>query len=750
MLPVSGGILDAGAGPGFKAVRLFQDELSEGRLRIVTGLDFSPRMVQEANSRYGQIDPDLRFMQGQLDHLPDSIEPGSQAGIWDDGAFHHLPPITAARTLESHYEALAPGGALFLLVKKGPEKGVHPHKETNLELNLTRMFYRYDEQSLRELVASHGFIIQECRTQERPAALAARGQTDDEWIYLFASKPKARSAFLRNYVLRQTLWRLLDGLLYLVRSPRLHVRMFSFVFPILLMLSPGEPRPLFHVYSDEAANFYTQWYWEQSEMIAKRKTGKDWGQMSLPERWSVAFDMFLAFDRIESMSQNPPHIAERQMGPFEVGLNLARKSPTRPIAGDVVALEKEQQSAEQRAREQKTRVISYIMKLFPGVLPPMGLQKLGGTWKYIVLSKFPVAWNHVMLVSKTFQPNYFTLKDADAALDFLARSKNPNRTVDFNSWGAGGSVNFKHQPVYDTHKDPLPDGSRYGAPIEKFCGAPDATSGGTVKVAREKEGWPGRPIFLWSADRRDLATVAMRLIDQLQAKNFAPNVGFYKEIKDGQEIFRALIRPHGLNRELVPDAGFTAFGMLELNGHMELQTADTYAHLQPEKVAEFMDFISLSAPERDEALRQLEEEFRPEHAMETLRREQERAASFFEDVYATIYPGDIMKGDAIQLNPHGKIPNRLRSLYRADPIYVRSLFNRIRAGQPLTVHPPRTGEGIDWQRNAEVSRAIDILQRRLEENMIRRGPWTLWNRGAIPDSGSKARAVALLRQRLAA
>jgi hypothetical protein len=458
----------------------------------------------------------------------------------------------------------------------------------------------------------------------------------------------------------------------------------------------------------ELARYATEWYWAQSKQIAEARFGRPWGELTLDERRSIALDMFLAYDRRDAISHG--YIATREEGIFEVDLNQARGGTTRPSHGDVLA--KVQDEVKSR-REAVTRVISYIPKLFPGALPPIALLQMTVGIRYLVLSKFGASWDHELIVSRTYRPNFFTIIDFDGALEYLASNDDPNLTIGFNSWGGGGTINYLHKNIFRTHDTLLPGGARRGLPIEKFRGEPFATIGG-VEVARERAGWPGHPIFLSSSDPRALATVASRLIDIHQARNISHNVNFYKEHVNGQVVYRLVFMPHEHNREAPLDMNYTAFGMLELAGRVIPRYPEEFTEATANKIAQLIDSISLSARERDEILAALLGDFQKDDSMTRVRTEQELAGQVLEDIYATLYPGDMMAGDQIKLKPDGEIPERLREIFHQNPDFLNGVFERMRLGQPLTVTAPSADQ--PWQPQLDVTEAVQRLDVRLREN----------------------------------
>jgi|GEM_PF-1336451 SAM-dependent methyltransferase len=168
-LPFEGRIVDAGTGPGQKA------NWFSIHGRDVIGIDLSDEMLHHAKRAF----PHILFGKGGLDQLP--VKTGSVAGIWDDGAFHHLPPGLAEKAADEYLRALRPDGIVSILIKEGsgPEI-VNDQRYQGME----RYFNRYTETRLCDLFLRHGFDIVDSGTQQ------SSGGQHDYWVYIMA-RPKA-------------------------------------------------------------------------------------------------------------------------------------------------------------------------------------------------------------------------------------------------------------------------------------------------------------------------------------------------------------------------------------------------------------------------------------------------------------------------------------------------------------------------------------------------------------------------------
>ncbi|MBI4355731.1 MAG: HEAT repeat domain-containing protein [Candidatus Omnitrophica bacterium] len=170
---VAGPILDAGTGPGRDAA-WFQHQ---GRDAV--GVDVSSGMLREAQQRY----PRLPLAQMDLPQL--GVSDDSVAGVWDNASFHHLLPEAAAQALKEFHRVLHPGGLLFLRVKRGD--GIEVQRDPAYP-DEERSFRLYQEEELRQVVATHGFDIIESGVQ-LDSPTSKQPARNIEWVYLFARKP---------------------------------------------------------------------------------------------------------------------------------------------------------------------------------------------------------------------------------------------------------------------------------------------------------------------------------------------------------------------------------------------------------------------------------------------------------------------------------------------------------------------------------------------------------------------------------
>jgi SAM-dependent methyltransferase len=101
-------VLDLGSGPGHVAEKLAQGGA------VVTGVDFSPRMVKTAQSRH----PQIMFKEANAEHLP--FDDGAFDAVVSNYVVHHLArPEVVFRQI---CRVLKPGGRFAFVVWGIPEK----------------------------------------------------------------------------------------------------------------------------------------------------------------------------------------------------------------------------------------------------------------------------------------------------------------------------------------------------------------------------------------------------------------------------------------------------------------------------------------------------------------------------------------------------------------------------------------------------------------------------------------------------
>jgi SAM-dependent methyltransferase len=136
-------VLDAGTGTGEDAQEMAKLVAPGGQ---VVGLDFSQIMIDEAERRVQDASLPLRFVQGDIEHLPfeDAIFDRSSA----DRIFIHLPDPQLAL---AELVRVTKSGGLILIVDGDHETQVldSPYSE------VTRRFFRFRNDGMRQPAIGH-------------------------------------------------------------------------------------------------------------------------------------------------------------------------------------------------------------------------------------------------------------------------------------------------------------------------------------------------------------------------------------------------------------------------------------------------------------------------------------------------------------------------------------------------------------------------------------------------------------------
>lgn len=135
----SGGLLDAGCGPGH-----WTEFLSRGG-RQARGLDLSGEFIDAARSAF----PDVRFDRGSFRELP--VESGSLGGILAWYSLIHTPPTDVPAALAEFARALAPGGSILIGFFEGTARESFAHAVAPA--------YYWTSEALGDLLADAGFLV---------------------------------------------------------------------------------------------------------------------------------------------------------------------------------------------------------------------------------------------------------------------------------------------------------------------------------------------------------------------------------------------------------------------------------------------------------------------------------------------------------------------------------------------------------------------------------------------------------------
>jgi SAM-dependent methyltransferase len=144
LIKTAGLVIDVGCGPGFDTVEL-------GKLNLhAIGLDYSQSQIR-AGRRHHQVEGD--FVQADMRALPFAK---CVDGVWLCASFLHIPRRAALGTLRELARVIAPGGIMFLSVKRGDEekwsKTSHGHP-------VPRYYVYWQPEALDPLLAAAGFDV---------------------------------------------------------------------------------------------------------------------------------------------------------------------------------------------------------------------------------------------------------------------------------------------------------------------------------------------------------------------------------------------------------------------------------------------------------------------------------------------------------------------------------------------------------------------------------------------------------------
>ncbi|MFE6507881.1 class I SAM-dependent methyltransferase [Nocardioides sp. NPDC057767] len=153
----TGRLLDAGCGPG-----LWSQELTDGGVREVVGIDASTEFVAAARARY----PDVDFQQADLAALP--LGDGSIGGILAWYSIIHTPPAELQGILAEFARVLTPGGSALIGFFDG-----HPGEAFDHAVHTA---YYWSAEALAELLAPLGFTVGQASARQAPGAHRRLGE----------------------------------------------------------------------------------------------------------------------------------------------------------------------------------------------------------------------------------------------------------------------------------------------------------------------------------------------------------------------------------------------------------------------------------------------------------------------------------------------------------------------------------------------------------------------------------------------
>lgn len=143
MISPNGKIIDIGCGSGRDA-KVFSEKGF-----VVTGIDFSSKMIEVAKEKAPQADFHVMDMRSlNFDLIFD--------GAWANASLLHLSKNEFSRVLKSIYKSLKFNGLFYIKLKKGSSEGLELDSRYN---NLEKFYSYYDEQEMRELLLAAGFTV---------------------------------------------------------------------------------------------------------------------------------------------------------------------------------------------------------------------------------------------------------------------------------------------------------------------------------------------------------------------------------------------------------------------------------------------------------------------------------------------------------------------------------------------------------------------------------------------------------------
>lgn len=183
-LPQGGHILDAGCGHGQPVIGRLLDKGYQ-----VTGIDFSPAMLRQASQKY----PQASFMNEVTSAL--DLQAAFD-GICSFNSVLYLDPIDFFNSIYRLYQALKPGGLLFL---HGFDTGPDWRGEAlGYRLDQWMWSWHYNMEEAAEMLAEHGYfeVLETCVVAKDPdeeqriaEALEKQEQAEAEYQQHLADNP---------------------------------------------------------------------------------------------------------------------------------------------------------------------------------------------------------------------------------------------------------------------------------------------------------------------------------------------------------------------------------------------------------------------------------------------------------------------------------------------------------------------------------------------------------------------------------
>lgn len=160
-------VLDLGCGPGIQSHTLVEEGLE------VTGLDLSPKMIDEARKKV----PGGNFLVADMTNM--DFSPSSFDGIYARASLLHIPKEVIPQVLSTCSKILKDKGYIYIAVKEG--NGEELVRERRYDREVERFFSFFQEDEIAGLVQDAGFDL-----VDKTKFLRSGGSTT--WIEIIAKK----------------------------------------------------------------------------------------------------------------------------------------------------------------------------------------------------------------------------------------------------------------------------------------------------------------------------------------------------------------------------------------------------------------------------------------------------------------------------------------------------------------------------------------------------------------------------------